>query len=271
MLFVASFLLTGCVGSSGTPPTLAPLESVSITLSDEGSDESLGNWSRSKHVSILGPEVGSESPHPEPDQVIVASARQPGKIIARQLPNGNAEEIAEFQNPTAIGAPLVFQAVSDGLSADQEWIEVLLPMRPNGSTGWISVAEVELRSNPYRVEVRPDQFELSVFKNNELVLTAEVGIGTGDTPTPVGRFYIIELLETPNPEGPYGPYAFGLSGFSETLQTFAGGNGVIGIHGTNEASALGTNVSHGCIRVDNTVVTEMSTFLPLGTPVIIGA
>lgn len=131
------------------------------------------------------------------------------------------------------------------------------------------MSEVELRSNPYRIEVRPDLHELSVYRENNLVLTTAVGIGTGATPTPVGRFYIIELLKTTDPSGAYGPYAFGLSGFSETLRSFAGGDAVIGIHGTNNEATLGTDVSHGCIRVSNDVITEISTFLPLGTPVII--
>ena len=64
-------------------------------------------------------------------------------------------------------------------------------------------------------------------------------------------------------------FAFGLSGFSETLTSFRGGDGVIGIHGTDEPEALGTDVSHGCVRVDNDVITSMAGLIPLGTPVII--
>jgi lipoprotein-anchoring transpeptidase ErfK/SrfK len=96
-----------------------------------------------------------------------------------------------------------------------------------------------------------------------------VAIGTGATPTPLGRFYIIELLQPPDPTGPYGPFAFGLSGFSETLTSFAGGDGVIGIHGTNDPVALGTDVSHGCIRMANDVIETLAGVIPLGTPVAI--
>jgi lipoprotein-anchoring transpeptidase ErfK/SrfK len=96
-----------------------------------------------------------------------------------------------------------------------------------------------------------------------------VAIGNGDTPTPIGEFYLIELLRPSNPDGAYGPFAYGLSGYSETLESFNGGDGVIGIHGTNRADQLGQDVSHGCIRVANPTITEMTQFLPLGTPVII--
>ncbi|HLF41857.1 MAG TPA: L,D-transpeptidase, partial [Acidimicrobiia bacterium] len=95
------------------------------------------------------------------------------------------------------------------------------------------------------------------------------GIGTRDTPTPGGIFYIKELLQPPNPRGAYGPYAFGLSGFSNVLESFAGGDGVIGIHGTNDPTTVGKDVSHGCIRLRNEDLLELVERVPLGTPVAI--
>ena len=55
------------------------------------------------------------------------------------------------------------------------------------------------------------------------------------------------------------------------LANFAGGDGVIGIHGTNDASALGHDVSHGCIRMSNEGITKLARTLPLGVPVEIRA
>ena len=62
----------------------------------------------------------------------------------------------------------------------------------------------------------------------------------------------------------YGPFAFGLSGFSDVHMDFAGGEGVIGIHGTNDPASIGTRVSNGCIRVPNDVITDLAARLPLG-------
>ena len=104
-----------------------------------------------------------------------------------------------------------------------------------------------------------------MWLDDEIRWETTVAIGTGATPTPIGDFYIIELLRPPTADGPYGPFAFGLSGFSETLTDYAGGQGVIGIHGTNDPASLGSDVSHGCVRVDNDVITEMAGELPLGT------
>jgi lipoprotein-anchoring transpeptidase ErfK/SrfK len=79
------------------------------------------------------------------------------------------------------------------------------------------------------------------------------------------------LLQSPDPGGAYGPFAYGLSSHSDALETFAGGDAEIGIHGNNDASALGSSVSHGCIRMDNAAITDLATKLPLGTPVDVTA
>jgi lipoprotein-anchoring transpeptidase ErfK/SrfK len=77
----------------------------------------------------------------------------------------------------------------------------------------------------------------------------------------------MELLKSGNPDGPYGPYAFGLSGFSNSLKSFAGRDPVIGLHGTNQPQLLGRDVSNGCIRLSNEAITRLASMLPLGTPV----
>ena len=95
------------------------------------------------------------------------------------------------------------------------------------------------------------------------------GIGRDQYPTPGGVFYIKELLRPPDPTGAYGPYAYGLSGFSNVkeLANFEGGQGTIGIHGTNDPSSIGSSVSHGCVRMRNEDITKLAQVLPLGTPV----
>ena len=87
------------------------------------------------------------------------------------------------------------------------------------------------------------------------------------TPTPSGLYYITELLRQPDPTGVYGPYAFGLSAHSNVLNEFAGRDGILGIHGTNFPQGIGTNVSHGCIRMSNKAIRKLARTLPVGTPV----
>ncbi len=207
----------------------------------------------------------------DPDQATLVAHVTGDQIVAYGGP-ASSRVVGTFSNPNRHGTELVFQSLTEPGSAlvDSGWIPVLLPMRPNGTVGWIRTDEVELTRNPYRIEVDVDDFTLTVFRGDRLHLQTAVGIGEGETPTPYGSFYLTDLLRTSDPSGIYGPYAYGLSGFSETLSSFNGGAGVIGIHGTNQPWALGTRVSHGCIRVDNDEITKMAAFLPLGTPVVIG-
>ena len=61
------------------------------------------------------------------------------------------------------------------------------------------------------------------------------------------------------------------SAHSFTLSEFGGGDGQIGIHGTNQPDSIGTSASHGCVRVPNEVITALAGNIPLGTPVTITA
>jgi lipoprotein-anchoring transpeptidase ErfK/SrfK len=93
----------------------------------------------------------------------------------------------------------------------------------------------------------------------------------GPTPTPRGLYYIVELLQPRRADGSYGPFSFGLSAHSNVLKRFAGGDGRVGLHGTNQPGLIGSDVSHGCIRLRNEAVRRLAKILPLGTPVYIRA
>jgi lipoprotein-anchoring transpeptidase ErfK/SrfK len=146
------------------------------------------------------------------------------------------------------------------------WVHVLLAERPNGSAGWIRQSDVNIIQVPYRVEVNLGAHKIKVFQGTSEIYEGDVAIGAPSTPTPTGRSYIRVLLETPDPTSVYGPYAYGLSGHSDVLTDFNGGDGEIGLHGNNDASVLGKSVTAGCIRMDNERIT-LAKMLPLGTPV----
>ena len=242
--------LASC-GAPDRPQVSAPS---SITPTTTESNTTAGSPSTAETVSLEG--------------TMVARATMAG-ITAYAQPDETSEAVARLANPIASGGALVMRVLSPLSAADDPWLEVMLPVRPNGTTGWIRSDQVDLSVNPYRIEISASDFSLDLYEQDELVMSTTIAVGTGDTPTPFGEFYLAELLEPPDPNGSYGPYAFGLSGFSEVLDSFNGGNGVVGIHGTNDPSALGTTVSHGCVRVENEVIETMATTVPLGTPVTI--
>ena len=170
-------------------------------------------------------------------------------------------------NPIESGAPLTFLVTE----VQPLWLRVLLPLRPNGSQGWIKRSEVTLASHRYRIKVELAAHRLTVTEGDATILETPVGVGTKDTPTPGGLYYTKELLQPPDQNGAYGHFTYGLSGFSNVLTNFAGGDGVIGIHGTNDPSTIGKDVSHGCLRISNAAIDMLAKRLPLGVPVEIDA
>jgi lipoprotein-anchoring transpeptidase ErfK/SrfK len=149
------------------------------------------------------------------------------------------------------------------------WLKVLLPVRPNGSSGWIRAADVKLTEHDFRMVITLNAHRITVTEGPTVIVDAPIGVGRAQTPTPGGLYYIKELFRPPRPDTVYGPYAYGLSGFSDALKSFEGGQAVIGVHGTNDPSGLGQDVSHGCIRIPNAEIVKLveQVKLPLGTPV----
>jgi len=197
----------------------------------------------------------------EQSQSIVAQARVHQIDVYRSA--AAKRPFVTLTNPRADGVPLVFlvKARRPG------WEQVFLPMRPNGSKGWIRDAAVNLYLDPYRVVVSLGSHTLQVWKGDRLVHEEPAGVGRSVMPTPTGTYFLVELLKQGDPHGLYGPYAFGTSAFSNVLYSFGGGPGQIGLHGTNEPDMLGTDVSHGCIRISNAGIAKLAGMLPLGTPV----
>ena len=179
-----------------------------------------------------------------PGESVVAHAKTPLiKVFDRR---GAARPRLVLRNPTAKGVVLVFLVkTTSRYWVWPKWVRVYLPMRPNGVTGWIRSRGVTFYRDPYRIKVELRRHRITVWKLNRIVMQAPVGVGRPETPTPVGRFYIVEKLRQLNPHGMYGPYAFGISAFSNVLEQFGGGPGQIGLHGTNYADGLGRDVSRG--------------------------
>lgn len=181
-------------------------------------------------------------------------------------PDANAPPVTTLAKQTEYLLPrsfLVFDQYAD-------WLHVYLPTRPNSSTAWVKASDVRVGAPlTYQIRVSLADRTLTLLHNGKVEFTAPAAIGTDENPTPTGVFYYTDPLDLANQPGTaYGVFAIGLSGHSNTLSEFAGGDGQIAIHGTNDPGTIGTPVSHGCVRVDNDVILELAK-LPLGTPVVI--
>lgn len=275
-LVLTGLLAAGCGGedevaaTSAVPSGTAAISATPTSSAEPGSDSAtpspgaLGGSAAKvagKTKSQWGKEVGASGSIQVRDVSLVARSRV-AKIKIYGSPTATTPA-ATLANPVASGGPLVF-LVQERRS---DRLRVLLPIRPNESQGWVRAADVKVSQLDYRITVSTKKHELRLYRAGKLIMHEPVGLGTGTTPTPGGVFYLKELLRPSNPGGSYGPYAYGLSGYSNVLNEFLGGDGQIGIHGTNEPSSVGKNVSHGCIRMRNAAITKMAKMLPLGTPV----
>lgn len=197
-----------------------------------------------------------------PNRTIVATAR--GRVPVYRFP-GARRTFVHFTRTNGFGQPRAFLVAR----RRSGWERVYLPMRPDGITGWVRDRSVSLAYDPYRVVVSLGRHRVRVYDDGRLLLVTKAGVGRSITATPKGTYFLVTLLKQPDPRGAYGPYAFGTSAFSNVLYHFGGGPGEIGLHGTDDPQGLGTNVSHGCIRVSNRVITRLARLLPLGTPVVV--
>jgi lipoprotein-anchoring transpeptidase ErfK/SrfK len=107
----------------------------------------------------------------------------------------------------------------------------------------------------YRIIVDLSDRKLYLLDRNRVIKSYPVGIGKMLTHTPAGQFFIVN--KQPNPGGPFGAFWMGLSKLH------------YGIHGTDNPSSIGKEVSHGCIRMYNHDVLELSSIVPIGTHVTI--
>jgi lipoprotein-anchoring transpeptidase ErfK/SrfK len=181
-----------------------------------------------------------------------------------------AGRLAAFARKNVNGVPNVFAVRAQRLGEDCEpdWYHVQLPMKPNGVTGWVRAADVELAAVTTRVVVDLSDRTVTLFDRGRLVLSARAAIGSSETPTPVGRFYVNQRLVPDDASGPFGPGAIGISAFSEVLTGWTQG-GPIAIHGTNRPDLIGAAVSNGCIRVRNDLLQQLFERTRAGTPVTV--
>jgi hypothetical protein len=170
------------------------------------------------------------------------------------------------------GVPTVFGVLGAVVRKDCEptWYRVQLPQRPNGASGWVRAADVQLAAVQTRIVVDLSQRQLTFFRDGHPRLTTTVGVGSRATPTPTGSYYVNQRLIPKDTSGPFGPGAIGVSAFSNVLTGWTQG-GPIAIHGTNEPWSIGHAASNGCIRVPNDILRRLFDAALMGTPVIIHA
>ena len=150
----------------------------------------------------------------------------------------------------------------------QTWRKVWLDKAPNGTRGWVPDGPLALFPTTSKIVVDLSQRRLTVYQHGAKVMSFPVAVGRPGLATPTGFFYVTQKLRPPPPYGAYGALQLGTSAFQPKLSGWPDG-GQIGIHGTNQDSLIGKAISHGCVRMHNKDILEVSRLVPTGSPVII--
>ncbi len=252
-------LVTGCSNASSLPPVedgdAPPSQDVKAGRSD--GDVPAVDLSTLPAATTFG-DIPAAPPDPEPrsgtDGVVlhveedIAVFDAPSGTAVAKLPS------TQFKSPTWV--PIVAER--------GDWARVLLPSRPNRSTGWVRVDtdRVEKARTPYVVDVDVDSRWMVVRKNGREIGSWSVGVGAPGTRTPEGRTFIMASIRETVTD--FSPIILPLGTHSKTLTTYGGGPGTVALHGWPDPSVFGTASSDGCVRIPDDALALVKS-LPLGT------
>jgi lipoprotein-anchoring transpeptidase ErfK/SrfK len=247
-----TWLSASSESSSGAAPGIVPPVPVSA--------EELAKLTQATTYTTIAASAPDQDPfavtdglvmHPLTAQVIYAG---PGQKAIGVLPT------------TELGGPTWVPVAQ----SNPGWDQVLLPSRPNRSTGWIYTgtagAGLMIRHTGYLIRVEVGAHKLTVDDAGASLGTWTVAVGMPNTPTPTGRTFLLALLAPPHPT--YSPLILPLGAHSNVFSTFGGGPGTVGIHGWPDPSVFGEAISNGCVRVPAAALRLLAR-IPLGTVVMI--
>jgi hypothetical protein len=201
---------------------------------------------------------------PQYERWTVGVAQRPLTVYRRA--DSSSPVLTKLPMHTAADYPMVVLVDSIKPAGDQVWYRIWVPIKPNGSRGWIKEGQLALYTTSSKIVIDLSQRKLYVYKRGELVKKYPVAVGKPSLPTPTGWFYMTQKLRPPDPNGAYGVLQLGTSAFQTRLNDWPDG-GQVGIHGTNEPWLIGKAISHGCVRMTNAAVKEVSRLVPTGSPI----
>jgi hypothetical protein len=193
--------------------------------------------------------------------------------IARAEPSGSAAAVGRlrFLTTDGLNQPQLYEALREERNAKtgNRWIDVSLPQRPNGVTGWVPAHALGPLHVSYGLIVVSRALRRVTFydRGDKVIFTARVGVGRPSLPTPPGQFYVLEKWRL-TPGGALGPFGLGTSAYAPTLTDWPGG-GIVGIHGTDQPQLIPGDPSHGCVRLRNPDITRLWHMVRIGTRITI--
>ena len=214
-------------------------------------------------LAVLAVALPAQARAADSPRFLLVSA--PHGATVRSSPGGAI--VAHLPAATPLGAPTWLWVLRT--TTNRRWGRVVLPLKPNGRTGWINLHGLRTVHTNTWIRASLHDRRIWLMHGSRPLASFSAAIGAATTPTPAGRFSVTDSLVTSDPSGPFGWYAFGLSGHQPHLPPGWSGGDQLAIHGTDDPASIGTPASHGCLRVSPQALARLRPALHLGTPVVI--
>ena len=273
---------------AGDPPA-APPPDPPAPRARAGQEDAPDPESTAPGLRPAGPSEAPPAPEPPVPPAPVPDDTTPGRdqeniLIAKESVNGvvpvydapGGDRITfrdgEVWSYTYRGNRLVARVIQ-GERGD-EWVQVELPVRPNGSSGWVRAEDFNWSAVAHRIVIDVSDRRVTLYDGERVVATTRAIVGKPATPTPSLSGFLVEKLPNHSQQNAsvvLGDWILMLSFFSEALDTFSGGLPRIALHGTHIPERVGEALSNGCIRIPNEVIEIIARRAPLGTIVDITA
>ncbi|HEV7807268.1 MAG TPA: L,D-transpeptidase/peptidoglycan binding protein [Solirubrobacteraceae bacterium] len=130
---------------------------------------------------------------------------------------------------------------------------------------------------PIVLMVERSRFRISLFKKLKRAVTYPIAVGQAGLETPAGRYEIHNKAVNPAWSVPNSTWAGSLAGSvipggapnNPLKARWLGVYDGVGVHGTDARYSIGSNASHGCIRMLVEDVVKLYDQVPVGTPIFI--
>jgi lipoprotein-anchoring transpeptidase ErfK/SrfK len=140
----------------------------------------------------------------------------------------------------------------------------------------VTSATVEKRY-PVIIDVNRGAFQLTLYKHLKKVKTYPIAVGQAGLETPAGLYKIANKEINPAWHVPNSAWAGSLAGSvipggapnNPLKARWLGVYDGVGVHGTSDSGSIGSNASHGCIRMLIPDVEELYPQVPVGSPIYI--
>jgi hypothetical protein len=219
---------------------------------------------------VLAPGAGAGASRASAVDIVGSGTLNWRQVAVLARPEAGAKRITvmkQFRSDFRPQYVLALSQLKNRKTGKPAWYRISIPGRPNGRSGWVRAASVELRPVHKRLVIYRGARKFEFWDGNELVRTGKVAVGKRGAETPTGLFYVTWKFD-PRIDPSWsilGNYAFETSAYSK-LSDWPGG-GIVGVHGTPWPELLGQAVSHGCVRLRNDNIEFLRSRVPLGTPV----